>query len=593
VTALFAQPETEIEPCGAFTPREYQLSLINAVLADYREGVRSVLVVLATGLGKTIIAGFVIRDFSRARCLVIAHRDELLRQAGDKLGAITGRTIHYEKAAEYAPRHGQNDIVVASVQTLIAGWNGTQRRYERFEPRDFDLIFVDEAHHAIADSYRLPLGAFRERNPDLCILGMTATPDRMDEESLGQIFDSVHDEYDLPSAWRDGYLVEPHLSPIRVGEIDLSRVRVTAGDFNKGQLGAILAAHDSVAKMAKPAFEAADGRRSLVFAVDVAQAEAWAMFLEELAPGRVAVVSGTTHPDERRRIMQGFGDGRIQFLCNCQIATEGWDDPARDTEGVQCAIMARPTQSRALYAQMVGRILRTVPANLPDQGETADERLALIRASAKPYAEVIDFTGYNVAQHKLVTIFDVLGGRYTDRQIALADRALAARSGNVREALEEARQRMHEEYERELQQRRVRSGIIVENWWERGARIDPYAVLGIEPERERGWHRGRLPTQNMRLFLEGRGVDASSLTFTQAAQIITEMRARGMCSQKQAKQLAQRGLDPNIYGRVAGPLMAYLVQNRWIVPREAFRAEADRLLREHQANEPQRPRAGS
>ncbi|MBP7610789.1 MAG: DEAD/DEAH box helicase family protein, partial [Steroidobacteraceae bacterium] len=179
--------------------RPYQETAKANVLRDWLSGIRSTLLVLPTGSGKTIVFSRIIEDVVRlgGRVLVIAHRGELLQQAADKLCRTTGLRCAVEKAEETALDSWLN-VVVGSVQTL-------QSR-DRRNGHEFTHIIVDEAHHAITPSYR----AILDHWPDARVLGVTATADRGDKRNLGEVFEHVAFEYHLPDAITDGYL-----APIR------------------------------------------------------------------------------------------------------------------------------------------------------------------------------------------------------------------------------------------------------------------------------------------------------------------------------------------------------------------------------------------
>src|SRR5262249_11353944 len=135
---------------SALPPRDYQTRCMDSIRDAFVAGSRSVLAVLSTGLGKTVIFSHVAHRWKRGRVLVMAHRDELIRQAADKLERVTGEPCDIEMADLYAdssPLNGRAKVVVTSVQTM-------SRRFSRFDPQDFGLLVTDEAHHAVADSYQ-------------------------------------------------------------------------------------------------------------------------------------------------------------------------------------------------------------------------------------------------------------------------------------------------------------------------------------------------------------------------------------------------------------------------------------------------------
>jgi superfamily II DNA or RNA helicase len=170
------------------TLRPYQEQAVSNVFKEWETN-DSTLLVMATGTGKTQVFSEVIRKSGR-RALVIAHREELIWQAVKRIESF-GVNTTVEMAALVADNSLWNDrpTVVSTVQTQ-------KGRMNRFRPYDFDLLIIDEAHHATASSYRRVLNYYKQ-NPKLKVLGVTATPDRADEEALGQVFQSVAYDYEI------------------------------------------------------------------------------------------------------------------------------------------------------------------------------------------------------------------------------------------------------------------------------------------------------------------------------------------------------------------------------------------------------------
>ena len=322
--------------------RPYQTEAVQAILSEWEGGRRKTLLVLPTGTGKTIVFSAVIADSVQRgwRVLVLAHRGELLEQAADKLRRSTGLMCATEKADETAAGSWYR-VVVGSVQTLMR-----PQRLERFGPGYFDAIVIDEAHHCLADSYQRVLEHFLEAR----VLGVTATPDRSDMRNLGQYFESLAYEYTLPKAIREGYL-----SPIRALtiplELDISQVGVSAGDFKAGELGSALDPY--LEQIAQEMKTACAGRRTVVFLPLVATSRKFRDMLETEG-FRAAEVNGESQ--DRAEVIRDFAAGKYDVLCNSMLLTEGWDCPE-----VDCIVVLRPTKSRSLYCQMVGRGTRIAP----------------------------------------------------------------------------------------------------------------------------------------------------------------------------------------------------------------------------------------
>jgi len=322
--------------------RPYQEAAKTAIHNEWDSGNQQTLLVLPTGTGKTIVFAKLIEDLVRLgrRVLILAHRGELLDQAADKLAAATGLGCSVEKA-ESSCLDEFYRVVVGSVQTLMR-----QKRLERF-PRDyFDDIIVDEAHHALADSYQRVLDYFDAAN----VLGVTATPDRGDMRELGSYFKSLAYEYSLPEAIRDGYL--SHIKAMTLPlKIDITGVNQSAGDFAAGALGSALDPY--LEQIATVMWEHCRGRKSVVFLPLIATSQKMRDMLE--ARGfRAAEVNGESR--DRAEILSDFDAGHYDVLCNSMLLTEGWDCPS-----VDCIVPLRATKIRSLFAQMVGRGTRIHP----------------------------------------------------------------------------------------------------------------------------------------------------------------------------------------------------------------------------------------
>lgn len=179
--------------------RPYQREAHDAILDKWASGEQRLLLVLPTGTGKIIVFSKVVESCVRAghRVLILAHRGELLSQAADKIKASTGLMCSVEKAQE-SSLDSFYRVTVGSVQTLMR-----ENRLKQFAADHFDTIIIDEAHHAVSDSYKRILDYFDQAR----VLGVTATPDRGDMRNLGTIFDSLAYEYSLPKAIKEGYLV--------------------------------------------------------------------------------------------------------------------------------------------------------------------------------------------------------------------------------------------------------------------------------------------------------------------------------------------------------------------------------------------------
>jgi superfamily II DNA or RNA helicase len=541
--------------------RPYQADAVEGIFDAWRTA-RSTLLVQPTGTGKTVTFAHVIRRVPVGRALVLAHREELIFQAADKIEAVTGAKPDIEMAEMRADTRlfGKARVVVSSIQTQVAGRNG-DTRMKRFDPGEFGLLVVDEAHHATAPTYRRVLEHYG-RNPDLKILGVTATPDRHDEEALGQVFDSVAYDYELLDAIHDGWLVPIRQRSVVVDGLDYSSIRTTAGDLNGADLARVMEYEETLHAVASPALELAAGRKTLVFAASVAHAERLCEIFNRHRPECARFVTGTTPKDERRAMLADYAVEKFQILVNVGVATEGFDEP-----GIQVVVMARPTKSRALYAQMAGRATRPLPA-LVDGLPAATDRCAAIASSPKPACEIIDFVG-NSGRHRLVSTADILGGNYSDEVVERARKAAENADSaaiDMAEALVDAERQLTEERERAR-----RAAIRAKARYTSHA-VDPFDVLAIEPWRERGWDKGRQPTEKMLALLEKSGIDTRGLSFSQAKQLVGEIIGRfekKQCTFRQARLLARFGYPTDVPFPEASRLIDALAKNGWRRPEPA------------------------
>ena len=322
--------------------RPYQQEAREAVQKEWTEGRKRTLLVLPTGTGKTVVFSKIIEDQVREgkRVLVLAHRSELLDQASDKLKTATGLGTALEKA-ENTSIGSWYRVVVGSVQTMQR-----EKRLSQFPPDWFDVIVVDEAHHAISDGYQKVLSHFKDSE----VLGVTATPDRGDMKNLGSYFDSLAYEYSLVQAIQEGYLSKIKALTIPLS-LDLSNVSMSAGDFKASDVGTALDPY--LEQIADEMVKQCADRKTVVFLPLVKTSQKFRDILN--AKGfRAAEVNGESK--DRAEILEDFEKDCYNVLCNSMLLTEGWDCPS-----VDCVVVLRPTKVRALYSQMVGRGTRLHP----------------------------------------------------------------------------------------------------------------------------------------------------------------------------------------------------------------------------------------
>jgi len=336
-----------------FDLRDYQRECLDVILARYRAGVRRQLVCLPTGTGKTVIfAQFPAFFRMKHRMLVLAHREELLEQARDKiLHANPSLRVGIEQAGRKADPDAQ--VVVASVPTL--GREGS-KRLERLEPEQFYLVVVDEAHHAVAQTYKRVIERFGFLAGDekRLLVGFTATPKRGDSVGLNAVFQEISFSRNLPEMVEAGYLC-PIVGWRVETEVDLSRVRTRLGDFVTSSLADAVNVTERNALVVKVFLDRLADRQTLCFCVDVAHTEDLAEAFRR-AGVAAAAVTGDMDPDARKKALEDFSAGRVRVLTNCMVLTEGYDETS-----IAGILLARPTKSSLLYTQMIGRGTRLHP----------------------------------------------------------------------------------------------------------------------------------------------------------------------------------------------------------------------------------------
>lgn len=329
--------------------RDYQQEAVTAVLQAKDKGVYRQLVVLATGTGKTIVFCAIAQNL-KWPTLVLAHRDELVRQAAEKFEMVwPGASLGIVKSQEND--HQGKDVVVASVQTL-----SQKKRLAEFTPERFGFLVCDEAHHSPSQSYLKIFNSlgFLEDRPDKLLLGVTATPFRGDGIGLGAVFQKIVYQRSILAMVRDGYLVDLKGLQVKTNT-DISDVQVVRGDFDEKELEGVLNTANRNEIIVRAYLDHASDRKAVAFTVGVQHAKDLAdMFNSSGVPAKA--LSGSTPEGERKKILSAFRAGEIRVITNAAVLTEGWDEPS-----VDCVLMCRPTRSKVLYTQIIGRGTRLYP----------------------------------------------------------------------------------------------------------------------------------------------------------------------------------------------------------------------------------------
>jgi DNA repair protein RadD len=326
------------------TLRDYQSDMVAQVRDAYRSGCRAPLVVSPTGSGKTVLFAFIASQArsKSMRAMILVHRQELLDQTARTLDSLD---VPHGVIAAGRTQSLRELVQVAGVQTVV-------RRVSSIQPPD--LIIVDEAHHATAGSWQKVIEAF----PGALILGVTATPERLDGKGLGidygGTFDALIRGPEVRDLIRRGFLAPPvyYSPPTRA---DFSGVAIRRGDYDARQLSAAVDKPSITGDAVDHYRRICPGVPAVAFCVSIAHAHHVADEFRR-AGFRAATLDGTITSDERRDRVRALGDGRLHVMTSCEIINEGFDLPV-----VGAAILLRPTKSLGLHLQQIGRVLRPAP----------------------------------------------------------------------------------------------------------------------------------------------------------------------------------------------------------------------------------------
>lgn len=488
--------------------RPYQREAIEAVHEHWREWDKELLV-MTTGSGKTYTAKCIMENrLQQGSVLFMAHRDELIEQAratfGDA-GKIKG------------PECDIRPITVGSVQTLV-----NRPRYEGFK-----TLIVDEAHHAVSDSYQKVLAQY----PDAKVLGLTATPDR---KGLGNVFEGIAYEYGLRDAVKDGYL-SPIVARTIPIDIDLTQVKTRVGDFEV--TGLVEALEPYLPEIAKGMVEHAMDRKTIVFLPLVRMAQEFADMLRGYGFDAQEVDGAST---DRKEKLEWFANaGRGAVMCNAMLLTEGYDCP-----DVDCVVVLRPTKVRSLYSQMIGRATRLAPG--------------------KTDCLILDFLWLST-RHDLCRPASLITDNDEDAE-KVSERAVEDEL-ELFDALTDV----------EEQRRNALAEAIRANAKRKARLVDPLTffvdvneVANCEYVPTFPWEKEPATEKQVRL-IEQAGINADGMCKGQASRIIdTIFRRRDakLATPKQVKMLVSKGFNnAGLWTfEQASQMMGMLAQNRWRVP---------------------------
>jgi superfamily II DNA or RNA helicase len=332
--------------------------------------------VLPTGSGKTHtfanMAKRHLMSVSDGRVLVIVHTDELTSQA------YATMALHNPDTSIGIVKAGQNEtnarIIIGSRQTLAS-------KARRDQIDGVSLMIIDECHHVIMKN---TYGQIIDHFPEAKVVGFTATLGRSDEGDLSKVWETVAYRRDILWMIRNEYLIDVRGIHVKVDDLDLKKVKKSRGDFQDAALGQALSDSMAPERVAEALKEHGPDRQTICFTPLVASAYEFAAAFEKEG-FKAEVVHGALPKPERRAILRRYADGVTQVLCNAMVLTEGFDAPA-----TSCIIVARPTKSKPLFQQMVGRGLRVDP----EKPWASQDCLVMVVAGAEMHdlRSIVDLT---------------------------------------------------------------------------------------------------------------------------------------------------------------------------------------------------------
>jgi len=334
--------------------RPYQEAAINDACKALDKH-KNTIVVAPTGAGKTIMLSALVgkRYEDGKKILVMQHRDELVDQNKSKFERINPYIT--TSIVNGTVKDWKGGAVFSMVQTISRDKNLMDRPA-------FDMLVIDESHHAAANTYLKVIKAVKQDNPDAEIVGFTATPNRGDGKGLRRVFNNCSHQIDITTLIREGFLVPPKSYVIDCGVKDkLNDVAISGNDFNMEQVESIMNRKVINQKVVEEYLNHAKGRKTVVFCSTIRHAED---LLEEFLDEGINadIVTGETPKTERAQMLHDLVYGDVQVVVNVAVLTEGFDAPP-----VSCIILTRPCSQKATMVQMIGRGLRTInPEEFPD-----------------------------------------------------------------------------------------------------------------------------------------------------------------------------------------------------------------------------------
>lgn len=469
------------------------------------------------------------------RVLVLAHREELLEQAANKMFMFNN--IEHTIIKSGHDTDMDKMFYVGSVQSLY------RKEYlERFPSDWFSLIIVDEAHHCMADTYQVIFKHFKSAK----ILGVTATPNRSDGKKLAKFYESMAYEYNIEDAIKDGWLSNVIMRTGKI-KIDISKVRTIAGDFVINELDkAIAKEFANISEYIKTMLRGR--KRILIFTPRIQSAKCLSDILSANGLNSEFVCGASK---DRKDIISRFRSGETRIICNSMVLTEGFDCPE-----VDCVINLRPTQSKGLFTQMLGRGTRLSPGK---------KNLLFVDFLWKTDRDII--TPCNIFSDKDVTAFSM--------------KNFLIKNANKSYDMIELCQYFDMLFSCSEKMEEIRINCLnsIRNNGLKSYSMFAYAINNrdlIEYEPIYNWEFCPI-TEKQRIFLEDKcGISCKNMNKGLASKIIgviIERANNGMCSSKQMFFIAKHGMFDKC-GEMSSKDASYIIdeisKNKWKVPYHVY-----------------------